>query len=225
MGKRVEGIRKKNEGKSWTEYKQVLNEFSHGVDEDFKSAFREMMDRIAANLTGKAGEELNLKENYFPVRKIILAGDDVCFVTEGRIGLEAARIFIEQLSSKINKADKKGYTACAGVAVVHQKYPFYKAYELAELLCSNAKRLVASYQENGEASAVDWHIEFGELADSIEVLRQAYITLDGNHLELRPYLISAEKGIWEKEKIRRYEIFRKLITALQREEIAYARGK
>lgn len=98
-----------------------------------------MLDRIAQNLKNRKLTALKLQGNTFPVRKIILAGDDVCFVTEGRIGLEAAKIFIEQLGSKTNKQDHQGYTACAGVAIVHKKYPFYKAYETAEMLCSNAK--------------------------------------------------------------------------------------
>jgi len=173
---------------------------------------------------------LSLKENFFPARKIILAGDDVCFVTEGRIGLEAAKIFIEQLSGKKNEVDKMGYTACAGVALVHQKYPFYKVYRISEMLCSNAKRYLASGGPDGGdaaagACAIDWHVEFGELAENLEELRKNYTAEDGTRMELRPYLLLAEPEIWEKEKIRRYGNFRKLVLALQNEKIAYARGK
>lgn len=228
MGKRVEKIRRENRTKPWAEYKDILRKFSKSVDDDFKEAYKEMLDRIAQNLKNRKLTALKLQGNTFPVRKIILAGDDVCFVTEGRIGLEAARIFIEQLGSKTNKQDHQGYTACAGVAIVHKKYPFYKAYEMAEMLCSNAKKYVASFsheQRDASASAIDWHIELGVMLESLSEMRKQYETADGKQLELRPYLLSAEEEIWDREKIRRYENFRTLVTNLQSDQIAYARGK
>lgn len=145
MGKRVEGVRKEIQNLPWDEYKKTLKRFSDAIDSDFKTAFRGMLDEIAEQIPKLQEKGLNLKQHCFPVRKLILAGDDVCFVTEGRIGLEAARIFIEKLSALENAVDHKRYTACAGVAIVHQKYPFYKAYELSEILCSNAKRYLASF--------------------------------------------------------------------------------
>lgn len=225
MGKRVEELRKKYENEPWEKYKAILKEFSESIDQDFKASYREMTERIARSLEHGAAEKLDLKENYFPVQKIILAGDDVCFVAEGRIGLEAARIFIEQLSQKSNKQDHENYTACAGVAIVHQKYPFYKAYELAEMLCSNAKKSIAEYGQDVKACAIDWHIEFGELTDSIEELRKNYRTADENFLELRPYLLWAEPDVLKKEPIRRYENFKNFLEQIQQEKFSYARGK
>lgn len=225
MGKRVEQLRKDHEADPWNMYKEIFENFSGSVDRDFKSAYREMADQIAESLKNGAGEKLDLKKKFFPVRQIILAGDDVCFVTEGRIGLEAARIFIEQLSGKCNAQDHKEYSACAGVAIVHQKYPFYKAYELAEMLCANAKKSIAEYGPESRACAIDWHIEFGELADSIESLRANYATADGCRLELRPYLLSAAEDVLEKETYRIYRKFRNFLLFIQREDLSYARGK
>ena len=36
-----------------------------------------------------------------PIRPLILAGDDVCFVTAGRIALECARVFLERLRARV----------------------------------------------------------------------------------------------------------------------------
>ena len=141
MGKRLEKIRTENQTKPRAEYKSNMRKFSESVDKNFKEAYKEMLYRVAQNLKNGNLSALELQGKMFPVRKIILAGDDVCFVTEGRIGLEAARIFIEQLKCKKNDCDQMGYTACAGVAIVHKKYPFYKAYELSEIICSNAKKI------------------------------------------------------------------------------------
>ena len=35
------------------------------------------------------------------------------------------------------------YTACAGVVMVSEKYPFYRAYQTSEQLCDNAKKYAA----------------------------------------------------------------------------------
>jgi hypothetical protein len=222
MGKRVEKLRSEYGKKSWEEYKKVLNNFSDSIDKDFKASFKEMSDVIATKLNSGKLDSLNLKKGVFPIRKIILAGDDVCFVTVGGLGIEAARIFINKLSLKVNSQDHEKYTACAGVAIVHQKYPFYKAYEISEMLCSSAKKYLASFQDKvenagGRGNAIDWHIEYGEAMENLGEIRKMYDTKDGKRLELRPYLISADGELMECEQIRRYDNFKKTMEILKRD--------
>lgn len=233
MGKRVEELYDQidKENQSWDETKKTLKKFSEGIDKDFKSAYRDMTEVVAKNLKESELEsKLSLKKCKFPVRRIITAGDDICFVTEGRIGIECARIFMEELSKKKNDIDKKKYSACAGVAIVHQKYPFYRAYELAEMLCSNAKRYGAqiSPEDNGRSiSAIDWHIEFGELKDSLDEIRKSYMTLDNNRLEMRPYIVEAPDNIMNNEQYiaKKYSNFKKIINRIQHGEETYGNGK
>ncbi len=234
MGKRIENIYKKikeknqNVNVAWNTYKTEIRKFSESIDEDFKSAYKDMVDKVVQNIESNNLEQLDIQNKKFPVRRIITAGDDICFVTEGRIGIECAVAFIKALSQKKNKEDNENYSACAGVAIVHQKYPFYKAYELAELLCSNAKKFGASLsldKSGKDVSAIDWHIEFGELKDTLEEIRSDYKTEDGKRLELRPYIVTATKEIEEKESIRQYSKFKKLITNIQNQNIDYAKGK
>ena len=238
MGKRVENIYK-NSSLSWNEFKKHLQEFSKTIDDDFKAAYKEMTNEVESNLKSGTLKELKLNDNDFPGRRIITAGDDICFVAEGRIGIECAVSFIKALTKKKNKVDKTGYAACAGVAIVHQKYPFYRAYELAESLCSNAKRFGAKWSSDGsgsDISAIDWHIEFGEMGDSLDEIRQQYQTPDGR-LEMRPYIVTVTEeepekekqngwnSILEKEPVRQYSNFKKLVNRVQNNEIIYARGK
>ncbi len=160
------------------------------------------------------------------MRRIITAGDDICFVSEGRIGTECAAYFLRALADKKNAVDGKGYAACAGVAIVHQKYPFYKAYELAERLCSNAKKYGASLSEDGsgsDVSVIDWHIEFGEIKDTLEQIREAYIDADGKCILRRPYIVSASEQIKTAEPLRQYDVFKDfLVDTIWKE--GYARG-
>ncbi len=226
MGKRVEKLQQRDQHLPWEAYKNNLSEFSVSVDADFKAAYREMTEVIAKNIQNGNLDTLDRTDNNFPVRKIIMAGDDVCFVTEGRIGLECAAVFLNKLCNKSNKADHEGYAACAGVAIVHQKYPFYKAYELAEMLCSNAKKYGVPLSRDGfgsDVSMIDWHIEFGEVKDTLDELRAEYLDADGNSMSGRPYIVQAPRVVLEKGTDRDYGKVRSLIQKLQNEE-SCARG-
>lgn len=228
MGKRVENLYRQNKDADWDTYRKKMRNFSESIDKDFKAAYKDMVNVVVKDLEGGKLEQLDRKGDNFPVRRIITAGDDICFVAEGRIGIECARVFLEALSEKSNAEDKEGYAACAGIAIVHQKYPFYRAYELAELLCSNAKKFGASLSQDGsgkEVSAIDWHIEFGEMGDTLDEIRKFYIASDGEHLERRPYIVKAPREIMEKEPIRQYEEFKRLQERIQSKEIDYAKGK
>lgn len=231
MGKRVENLYHIAPSSDWTELKSKLRRFSEGIDEDFKAAYKEMAEEAGNILRNEAiHDKLSLKKNNFPIRRIITAGDDICFVAEGRIGIECARIFIEKLCQKKNKVDHEPYSACAGVAIVHQKYPFYRAYELAELLCSNAKRFGAriSTEDNGASiSSIDWHVEFGELKDTLNEIRQNYETTDGNRLELRPYIVHAPEKVMADPQytLNLYDNFKRIIVTLQKNQNAYGIGK
>lgn len=230
MGKRVENLYDevyKKEFKNkyvsadavpWKDMKPWMRDFSESIDTAFKTSFKEMTTEVGRALQGGSLEKkLKLEGNNFPIRRIITAGDDICFVTEGRIGIECARIFIEKLCKKKNLADDKEYSACAGVAIVHTKYPFYRAYELAEQLCMHAKEFNASIsaEDNGSSiSSIDWHIELGEIGDSIEDIRRKYVTADGNILNIRPYIIHAPKHIIQNNLARRYDCFQSGMTCL-----------
>lgn len=217
MGKRVERLQQKYGKTGWEDYREKLRDFSQSIDDDFKAAYKEMTECVADSIKVGNLEELSLKDGCFPVRRIITAGDDVCFVAEGRIGLECAAVFIRKLCGKKNRVDEESYAACAGVAVVHQKYPFYKAYELAEMLCSNAKKKGVTLSSDGfgsDVSMIDWHLEFGEVGDTLDEVRAAYLDSDGNSVLGRPYVLSAPE-ISERPN---YREVRERIRKLQQDE-------
>lgn len=230
MGKRMDELYDIIGVSDWDTTKAGLRKFSDSIDADFKQAFRNMANIVGRNQERGKLKALSIENNHFPLRRIITAGDDICFVAEGRIGIECAVIFIEELNKISNEADHKPYTACAGVALVHAKFPFYKAYKLAEQLCSSAKAFGSnlSPQDNGRSvSSIDWHIEFGEMGDSLEDIRRNYINSDGNLICMRPYLVTAPDEIIERPEMagRKYSDFKQLITLLKEKEDVYPTGK
>ncbi len=219
MGKRVGALLK--DASDWDTACRLMRSFSDGTDQDFCNSFRETAESLL-----RCRPEL-CQEKYLPIRPVILAGDDVCFVTAGRFGLECARLFLEALASKTNPGDGKGYAACAGVALVHYKYPFHMAYQLSEELCSSAKRYSHKLDEESRVSAMDWHIEFGQLKNDLAEIRDDYITEDGKRLELRPLTVVLPKELpaVKTDLVRTYAYFRYLCTALRGEYGKIARGK
>ena len=208
MGARVQRLCQRLGDGSWDACRAGLRRFSEGVQADFEQAFRDMAAAAARNCP-EAKPDL-------PVRPVILAGDDVCFVAAGSIGLECARIFLQRLAERRNCEDGAPYAACAGVALVHWKYPFHRAYRLAEELCGNAKRFVAAATpaHPERLSAMDWHIAFDQLRDTQEALREDYAAEDGGRLELRPVSVAVPAG-GPDTGIRSYGFFREMCRALQ----------
>lgn len=231
MGKRVQDLYGERTA-SWDDCRASLQRFSSSIQADFERAFSETVDTLIS------GSELT--PPTLPIRPVILAGDDVCFVTAGKIGLESARVFLERLTALKNAEDGKPYAACAGVALVHQKFPFHQAYDLAEELCSSAKRFGAELDQAGRVSAMDWHIEFGQLKDSLSQIREDYQTEQifpsesgdkragkRGQMELRPVVVTAPEEVpMEKTGgVRTYRFFRGLCQAMKGEYGNTARGK
>lgn len=232
MGKRVDELYDLIGTIEWNTAKKKLREFSEGIDQDFKQAFRNMAAIVGYNQENGNLKDLDITDNHFPLRRIITAGDDICFVAEGRIGIECAAIYLEELNKLSNIVDGRQYAACAGVVLVHQKFPFYKAYELAEKLSKNAKSFGSkiSPDDNGRSlSLIDWHIEFGEMGCSLKEIRRSYTTTDGNCLLMRPYVVTAPEKIIKNPALagRKYSDFKRLITLLigKEKKGSYPNGK
>ena len=117
------------------------------------------------------------------------------------------------------KRSKGENSACAGVAIVHQSYPFYKAYEIAESLCSSAKKYNASLDKEGcaNACAIDWHIEYGEMYGGLDEIRKHYVDADGKSILARPYFVCGDEKYEGKAGNRTYANFKQTM-----EEMEYA---
>lgn len=234
MGKRFDELKsyfkydEGNFGKTNEEYLQALKQFSIEIKNAYEMAFSKIGQVIKRNYE-KLREHTKIENDKFPLIPIIIAGDDITYATNGKIGIETARVFLETLNSK--KIELYNNTislnACAGVAIVRTSYPFAKAYELAEDLCNNAKRrLRLEYPDHDEDfSLIDWHIEQGDLIGTIDDIRKEhYVALDNKELCMRPlYLNNFDANKW-----RTYDNFLETyhhITSLEISDKKIARNK
>lgn len=142
------------------------------------------------------------RDMILPMRPLIIGGDDVTIVCDGRIGVALATHYLtsfERYAEEANfrqffpDADSVSVTASAGVAIVKTHYPFSRAYELADDLCGNAKK---RYRENGGGSYIDWHFgTSGMINPDIDVIRREQYRVDGGKsLTQRPFRVDFGKA-------------------------------
>ncbi|MCX7991564.1 MAG: hypothetical protein N2999_05985 [Proteobacteria bacterium] len=189
-----------NMGRRFRKIKTVaeLRKLSIMVENITKNSFRALLESIIEKIDilssalGRTDIPLYDNKKILPIRPIIIGGDDITFVTDGRLGIYFAKIFMstfEDLGKSLLDEDGEGLTCCGGVAIARTKYPFYRVYNLSEELCASAK----SYKKknNAKGSFIDFHINHQGISNSIDVIRENnYKTEDGS-LIFRPYKIGS----------------------------------
>ena len=216
MGKRLKEIvnnintsKKEYDIKTYNKkYMNIMREVSEKVDSIYKGAFKKMVDVVIKN-QDKLKEYCNIENKVLPIRPLILAGDDVTFICPGVIGIECARIMLDKISEydmEVNGTKMDKLTACAGISIIKSGYPFIRAYNMAEDLCQNAKKLVLDSKSN--INALDYHISMGEINSSINDIRKKYYTssdssIDGN-LTLKPLYVGNTEKLETRKKYHNY---------------------
>ncbi len=130
-----------------------------------------------------------------PFRPLIVGGDDTTFVTDGRLGLTLTALYLQKFEEQTldDGLDQKSY-ACAGIAIVHNHFPFGRAYRLSEKLCAEAKKTVLKKSKDKKLSALDWHFGVNGVIGTIQDKReQDYMVKEGS-LTIRPLLLKG-KGL------------------------------
>ncbi|MFO0795670.1 MAG: hypothetical protein U0586_16595 [Candidatus Brocadiaceae bacterium] len=132
----------------------------------------------------------NKGEWHIPLRPIIIGGDDITFVCDGRLGVYFAKIFLEAFE-KLEVRDGKKLSACAGIAITKTKYPFYRGYELAEQLCKNAKKRRKNEGKN-EGSWLDYHIAYSGFSGTLDDIRDLHYEAIQGTLIYGPYKLGKD---------------------------------
>jgi len=224
MGKKLKGIldnvyRKKDESQKDYNNRCIskMKKISEKINDLYKNAFKKMVE-VVVNNEEKLKDFTRMDEKILPIRPLILAGDDVTFITAGVIGIESARIMLEKISEKeviIDGENIGKLTACAGICIIKSGYPFIRAYNMAEELCQNAKKLLL--EKKIDENALDYHIAQGEINKTISEIRSEYYTSeDANknqkgNLTIKPLLLKSNNS-WKN--------YENLCEAIENVEIA-----
>ena len=182
------------------DYVNELREFSLALDACTEQAF----------LTALSVFEP--QEDILPIFPLILGGDDLTVICDGRLALPFTERFLREFEAEtqqnttirsIAEVALKGdrLSACAGVAIVKPHFPFSVAYELAESLAKSAKQVKEIVVTEGDntpypCSALDFHIVYDSSGVELQQIRQR-LTVDNGRTRLyrRPYVVTAQSDL------------------------------
>jgi hypothetical protein len=167
---------------------------SKAVSAKASSAMKSLIGHLVKLHKDNMLDELDLKMTdkkfILPIRPILVGGDDITFICEGRIGIYLAEKFIEyfydtdERSKPYDSPKKLMDGACAGIAIVKSHFPFYKAVQLAEELCSEAKK--QAREEKG-TSWISFYYSATTFSGNLEELRQRTHSSPHGSLYFGPY--------------------------------------
>ena len=202
MGQNIGSIMK--EANNYKEATRRMRKISNDIHNVFeKNAIDEVKEALPEICKSHGVEKLCT--NKLPFRKIIQAGDDITFVCNERISLDITQVYINAIRKGYMYDEKYPFSACAGIAIIHSHFPFYKGYKIAEECCQTAKTRAKS--EEGKVDEkignyVDFQYCYSGNIVELETLRETnYTNIEGKNLIKRPYGIFNENDkITENQK-------------------------
>ncbi len=172
--------------KSPEQIQQAYKTISKAIEDSTKNAVKEAYDEVFKKYENK---------KVIPFRPIVIGGDDVTFVCSADEAVEFVKIYLEKFEefTKENfkesvkefglKEFESGLTACAGIAFCNEKFPFHYAVELAEALCSKAKK-----ESNRENSCLIFHnVQSSYFIDYESYVKNELTTKENYKLQFAPY--------------------------------------
>ena len=154
--------------------------------EVMKNLMQDVIDAVATVDYLKINED-DEGHRILPIRPIIAGGDDITFVCEGRLGIYLAERLLYHMTSVSIDGDK--IQACAGVVLVHSKFPFYKAYKL----CEEVTKVAKDDSRGTETSRLHYHLSTGGFSGSYEdIVRQEFTVPGKGSLKFGPYVMNSE---------------------------------
>lgn len=160
----------------------VIREISSELQQLYVGVFKETVESCKEAIQDeRVSKRLKLENGNLPIRPIILNGDDVTFVCDGRIGIQLANYFLEMLAKTplVLEGVKYDMSACAGVAIVKSHFPFFRAYELAEELCGSAKKKAKALNKEDPGCWIDYHIVYSGFQTDLDVMRKEQYNVPG----------------------------------------------
>lgn len=178
-----------------------FEKFSKTIEESTKNAIKKAFEEVVkSDFTGK---------NKYPIRPIIIGGDDVTIIIRADLALDFTKIFLGQFEIESSKKFKEiglsdysgGLTACAGIAYIKESYPLHYGLSLAEKLCSDAKKYVKRTKGDGKIedpqygempkSAIAFYKVQDSFVDDLKTLKHRTLqTKTGLSYYVGPYKLS-----------------------------------
>ena len=179
-----------------------------------EGAFAKLLEKIIVMKNDDGFDKLlKLDENVLPIRPLIIGGDDVTFLCPANMAILFTKTLLEFLDDDtlvdtpehLTEKISQHMDACAGIAILPTKYPFFRGYKLAEDLCDSAKKSMRklllpdlnsredfSAEEIRGSSWLDFAILHGEQAPTLEQIRAKEYRGAQGDLHFGAYLVRGD---------------------------------
>lgn len=198
--------------------KVARSEFSKALDTATCAAAKEAFDEIIK--PEKKGDK-----GKYPLRPVILGGDDLTVVCRADLALPFAKAFLlafkerskENLAGLVAKFKlndfSEGLTACAGIAFMKDSYPFHYGIDMAETLCRQAKKAAKKVNETNVPSTLSFYkIQSSFITDYDDIVERVLTATDsGVRFDYGPYCVDGAAdlpsldGLLEKARLLKRE--------------------
>jgi hypothetical protein len=192
------------------DYINQYRQFSTAIDICTEQAFLDAIESVFVSEKQRTGTE----QIFIPLVPLILGGDDLTVVCDGRYALQFTEKFLTEFEKYtqnpveitpgiksniiIDQAKKHlsadRLSACAGITVMKKHFPFSVAYDLAEDLIKSAKTVKDIIKQDGKTmpcSAIDYHILYDSSGVDLKSIRaKLEISNPPTRLYCRPYVVS-----------------------------------
>ena len=205
MGLRIKGLVEKKP--DYASAVACMREISYNINYSFKSVFEEM--KAFFNENAPKHKAFKNKEKDYYLVKVIVAGDDVTYVCNGKIALATVEYFAKEVAkrtmisaksanlSEEENIQKYGFSVCAGISFIGSHFPFNIGYDVAESCCDQAKD-AAKADENKEGDRIGNWFDFMfcrnvQTCNLKEMRKREYETGYKERLLSRPFFIPVEE--------------------------------
>lgn len=166
--------------------------------------FSQLLDEATERAANAAFEKLGVREgDSYPLRPIVLGGDDMTVIIRGSLAIAYAQEFIRQFEYHTGQGELGEIvhgatglpclTACAGVAFIKSSYPFHYGYKLAEDLCGAAKKDAKFHVADGGSipSCLMFHkVEDSYVESYADIVERVLMPTDALSFAFGPYYLS-----------------------------------
>jgi hypothetical protein len=173
------------------------------------SEFKSFSDKIekatkrAANIAFQEIVQTDVDKNQlsrYPIRPVVLGGDDLTVIIRADLALPFTELFLRSFENETkqefqNLQTKIGsLTACAGIAYIKESYPLHYGINLAEALCSDAKKT------SREESSIAFYKVQESFIEDLQTLKDRTLSVDDGYLSyyFGPYSFEKLKNLNKK---------------------------
>lgn len=162
---------------------------------DIKKAFREFSENLqkateaAVNraFVETVGSAAGHADGKIPFRPIVIGGDDVTVLTRGDLALDFTNKYLQYFEEETKQKLDLRLTACAGIAYTKSHYPFHYGADLAEELCSVAKKTSKDISVAAPPSSLMFHRMQSSFVRSWEEITETELKAGDVRLNYGPY--------------------------------------